>query len=443
MNDKNINLRQKVLAFLPFLRSIKRKLLWGPTIRAWEKLVAEMPEAPPRAEVRKILIVPSDPFTLTGSRGDDAMIEALIGIVRENNKNVSFSIVTSSDMADACARKRGLEPLQVWNQSFSPKKIRHIIQDYAFDGVVVVGADVMDGYYNYYVPFHMMMFVDIASRLGCQAVVLGFSFNKSPWPDLKRIFEMTNRAVHINLRDAVSLERFSAFCRRGADLVADAAFCLKPSLDSDVKRDVQRWVEKTHAEGRLAIAFNIHPMLFKDASAGQVKQLVEAAANALEAVCKSRAVNFLFLPHDFRKDVGDNVCLKPLTKELALRGLEDWFYHLEKEYSASEIKAAAGQVDGVITARMHLAIGTLGMGLPVAALTYQDKFQGLFRHFDLPNWLLISPKDILESDQLEKMMIRFIDENADLKGKVKAKLPEIMQLSRKNFEPLFIAAKTR
>jgi polysaccharide pyruvyl transferase WcaK-like protein len=94
-------------------------------------------------------------------------------------------------------------------------------------------------------------------------------------------------------------------------------------------------------------------------------------------------------------------------------------------------------VDGVITARMHLCIAALGMGLPVAALTYQDKFQGLFHHFGLSEDWLLAPEQILAGNALEKMMLRFIDENAVLKRQVQARLPEVKRLAMLNFESLF------
>ena len=372
MKQVKTNSRSLILNLFLLLRNKNPHLSWGPTVRSWQRVVRTMPVRRPNGDVRKLLIVPGDPYTLTGSRGDDAMIEALISVVREKNEATQFFVITGSDAADEEARKKGIEPVQMWRRAFSPNKIKALLKELGTDALVVVGGDVMDGYYNPYLPFHALMFADMASRLGSRSLVLGFSFNKSPYKDLKQIFELTNNAVRINLRDAVSLDRFRAFCSRPAELVSDPAFCLKPALESDVKRGVQAWVEKTHADGRLAIAFNIHPMLFKKPNGSQVGLLVAAAAHAIEAVSKIRQVNWLFLPHDFREDAGDNACLTPLAKELAMRGLAQRVFHLEKGYSASELKAVAAQVDGAITARMHLAIGSLGMGRPVAALTYQD-----------------------------------------------------------------------
>ncbi|WP_291327873.1 polysaccharide pyruvyl transferase family protein [Desulfovibrio sp. UCD-KL4C] len=368
------------------------------------------------------------------------MIDALLNLVTKNNPHAQINIVTGSNEASKEAQKKGLIPLEIWKHAFSPSRILQELKALSPDALVVVGADVMDGYYNSYLPLHAIMFADIASRLGARSVILGFSFNKTPSLLLKQVFELANPAVKINLRDSVSLDRFEAFCDHKTQLVADAAFYLEPKLKSKLADEVKEWVEKAHAENALAIVFNIHPMLFKKGSSKQVQNLIDAAARAIEAVSSSRSVRWFFLPHDFRKDVGDNDCLLPLAAELTKRGVGDNILTVEKNYTASELKAAVGQVDGVITARMHLAIGSLGMGRPVAAITYQDKFQGLFRHFNLPNWLLLSPQEILESDALEKMILRFLDENVEIKQCVENNLPSIMALSYKNFEFILAAA---
>src|SRR5574344_391976 len=57
--------------------------------------------------------------------------------------------------------------------------------------------------------------------------------------------------------------------------------------------------------------------------------------------------------------------------------------------SAPELKALCGHLDCLFTSRMHLAIAALGRGKPVAAFAYQGKFTGLFRHFDLPEDLIL------------------------------------------------------
>lgn len=429
-------MRNLILKYLPFLRDLKQKIVWGRALKEWQSTVDSMPAALPSTYLRRVLMVPPDPHTLTGSRGDDAMIEALQNIACQNEEPTEFYIVTGSDEADAAARSNGLTPFRIWDFASSPSKMQEELRKLSPDALIIIGADVMDGYYSPYMPLYALIMADLATRLGARSYSLGFSFNQAPRKELKEIFEAVHEDVKINLRDPVSLERFKRFCAKPAELVADAAFCLKPALDCEAYKTVAAWSAQARKNGHIVLAFNIHPLLFKQASAAQIQKLVTASANAIEAISKAYAVSWLLLPHDFRKAEGDNVCLTPLAGELSARGFSQRFYHLADDHSASELKAVVSLMDGTITARMHLAIASLGMGVPAAGIVYQGKFQGLFRHFGLSDEFLVEPDAIIHSNDLEKMMIRFIEKHVMLKNKVAEFLPTVLQLSEKNFSPL-------
>ena len=121
-----------------------------------------------------------------------------------------------------------------------------------------------------------------------------------------------------------------------------------------------------------------------------MQALIDATASALLAVARRHRVSWLLLPHDFRGERGDNAALAPLAQRVGAT-LGERVLHAGEPLSAAQLKAMAGVTDGIVTGRMHLAIAALGRGVPVAALTYQDKFQGLWTHFDLPLDLLLAP----------------------------------------------------
>ncbi|HSW15180.1 MAG TPA: polysaccharide pyruvyl transferase family protein, partial [Solimonas sp.] len=110
--------------------------------------------------------------------------------------------------------------------------------------------------------------------------------------------------------------------------------------------------------------------------------------------------------------------------------------HPEQPLSAPALKAVAGAMDGVVTGRMHLAIAALGQGRPVAGLTYQDKFQGLFRHFELPTDLLMPPSQVVEPDRLTDLLRRFHADLAELEATVRRRLPQVQELALANLRDL-------
>jgi polysaccharide pyruvyl transferase WcaK-like protein len=81
---------------------------------------------------------------------------------------------------------------------------------------------------------------------------------------------------------------------------------------------------------------------------------------------------------------------------------------------------------------MHLAIACLGQGTPVACVTYQGKFEGLFRHFELDG-MTIEPEQAFQPEGLVKFLMPLIEKRKDISKQVQLKLPQVQQLAQVNF----------
>lgn len=403
--------------------------------RSWrakrDKIVPQYQAARPP---QRVLVAPSDPWSLIGARGDDAMIGAAVGLIRAANPGVEVAICTASAAASAAAVARGFRPLEVWGREEFVDPIIAMLRMYRPDALVILGADIMDGAYGAGPAARLLVLADLAARSGVATTVLGFSFNARPAAALRDILDELHPNVRLNLRDTLSRERFSSFTAANAHLVADSAFLLQPR-ESEATRRLAAWADTRRAAGRAVLGFNIHPMLLKPATPAQVTALVERSAAALLAVAAERPVSWLLLPHDYRGAQGDDACLAPIADRLAARLGED-LLHLDGEHAAAELKAIAGGLDGVVAGRMHLAIASLGMGVPVLAITYQDKFEGLYRHFALPDWLLLSPQAMLTEDVPRERLVRFVDTLVPLREQVAEKLPAVRLAARDNFAHL-------
>ena len=261
--------------------------------------------------------------------------------------------------------------------------------------------------------------------------VLGFSFNDNPNRHLRPVFDGLSPSISINVRDETSLRRFQAFSTAPARLVADAAFMLEPDASTESVKSAQDWAAQRRAAGDVVLGFNLHPMLIKGATKQHVHQLVTIAVSALEGLAEKRSVSLLLIPHDYRGATGDSMCLTPIHQALEQK-LGERLMLLFGRHTAAELKAVAGATDGVVTGRMHLAIATLGMGRPVAALTYQDKFQGLLVHFQLPQRFLLAHRALLEPGRLESMMLDFLDNLPTLERQVADRLATVQEAARLN-----------
>jgi polysaccharide pyruvyl transferase WcaK-like protein len=72
-----------------------------------------------------------------------------------------------------------------------------------------------------------------------------------------------------------------------------------------------------------------------------------------------------------------------LLQEMLTPDFADRIHSMPVTLDSWEIKALSGQVDLVLTGRMHLAIAALGMGTPAFCTVYQGKFEGLMQMFEL------------------------------------------------------------
>lgn len=422
---------------IALVSKLKRELrLWLNLRRLtadWRRLAAQASHMGTVKCVRRLVIVPCDPWTLIGSKGDEAMIQAVVGRLAIQEDALSIAVITAASAADEAARDLGFAVLPVWRDPWRLDNVMDAIDAFQPDAIIVLGADVLDGYYSPETAVRLVAIADLAARRGVRAAILGFSFNRSPSRYLKSAFDSASTTLAINVRDPISLERFVSFSRAPARLVADAAFMLQPDQQSPSVKVVSNWVEGRRIAGDKVIAFNLHPMLIRvrDASPEQLRVLTDSATTALRQLIEHHPVSVLFLSHDYRGSDGDDACLSTLYHALQPAFPERLHYPTDK-MSAAELKAVAGLMDGVVTGRMHLAIASLGMGVPVTALTYQDKFQGLFNHFGLPSSLLLSPDDAMNADKLLTMMIGFVSSLSKLRDQVAQALPRVCHASERN-----------
>ena len=400
---------------------------------AFSALATHKREKPLPRTGNRLLLVPCDPWTLMGSKGDEAMITAVVVEMRALHPDLEVSILAVKDRQ---INAPAIGPMQVitgWDGDF--KAVLSAAIALQPTHVVVIGADVLDGYYSPLTAAKMLCLGQVCCATGAKGCTTGFSFNKTPNPLLGRHFLNASRAgLVINLRDPVSLRRFQAAVATPAQLVADVAFLLEPpDTESDLVQQAHAWADAQRTAHRKVLGFNIHPMLLRHASPADIQSWIAAATAGLHTILASQDISVLLIPHDIRDGDGDNVCLAPVAKQFEGH---PFVLHLAGQPSAAELKAVAGGCDMVVSARMHLTIAALGMGKPVACVTYQDKFQGLLEHFSYPTDLMLSPTQLVEDGRLATMMSALIARTPELTSQVVNRLPAVKALAAANINPL-------
>lgn len=412
------------------LSTIKKSIKAVLAEREWRQAIGVPPAAITVRAVRRVLIMPSDATSIIGAKGDEAMITAVVERLRSADPALMVGIVTATDSASAIVARMGYKPVQCRSRWQQYLPVVDAAEAFGADLFVVLGADVMDGYYSPQASLRLLVTADLISRRHCPAVILGFSLNNSPAKELKPVFDAASPQLRIKVRDPISFERFQKFTHARAELVADSAFMLAPVTDSTPVRATAEWAHVQRAAGRKVFAFNVHPMLIKHADAAQVQQLIATSVAALNAALSRWPVAVVLLSHDYRGALGDDTCLAPIHAALA-ESWSDRLHYPTGQLSASELKGIAGHMDAVITGRMHLAIAALGGGVPVAAFSYQDKFNGLFRHFALSESLIVSPADFSQAT-VGRLIDHLMAECEALTTHARNRLPEVLRLSAAN-----------
>ena len=421
------------------LLRIKKRLgvarAFNKELRQWHRLKSRI--EPCKADRRHLVIVPCDPGSVGGSRGDEAMIMGVINKYRSKFPQIPVSIVCSDEKGISYVTQFPIGVVQSiasWNGNYPLERIYTSIINAHPSDVVILGADCMDGYYSPLISLTLLALHDLsASTPGISSCLLGFSFNAKPYRLLKYAYNRLGGNVIINLRDRVSLSRFTRFTSKKAGLVADAAFMLQPNYDFEGYDRLEEWVKDKRRNGsQIVMGMNFHPMLRSYSGKDDIISDALIIAKNVARILRERTdIVFVFIPHDDRSQLTDNLMLGEMYKYLSDCGLDDRVYYEQHVYRADQLKGLCRLLDGIVSSRMHLAIAALGQGKSVMAASYQGKFEGLFDHFNIPHKYILSANKFISSEMVD-CFGDYVSNLEALNTVVARSLPNVIQLSENN-----------
>lgn len=377
------------------------------------------------------------PPTTPGSLGDDALVSSTLSWLRkqgfqkigllEYTPNPTLSFTEKPDETLDLSRYMPTNPSK---SAFDIlKKARN------YDYLFIVGADVLDGYYSDSESYHRLLLAYEAERLGIKTTLLGFSYNDSPAPQALKAMKQLGKKVRICTRDPVSRARLNSHLNYPSIQVADVAFLLNPTKVTD--EHLLNWINQAHHSNAPIYGINaiFTSKFFTDRRAQSQSGYLNFYIDLIRAMaCQRPDSRFLLIPHDYRPDgIGEGPILKHLYHQLPPE-LQNRTYLLTRQYSAAEIKWLAGQLDFIISSRMHLAIAAIGQGTPVFCFEYQGKFQGLFELLGMPELFSTMESAISDPQTLIAAVLQLIDSSATIRTRLREKAPELCALAEKNFD---------
>ena len=413
----------------PFLRTVQAQIGMAGLVAVWLLIRRKCVAHSLGWESGKALILPGEPRSLVGSLGDEALLRSVIQTGASLAPPVRFHVIVTSSEAVKAAQGLGLVPVWIPGHLNYLPAVKNYLVTHGIGAVVALGADVVDGSYSVLYADKMLLTLDIGARMGLLSAVLGCSFTKRPSWFQHWIWSRLDDRIQFNLRDEVSLERFSAYTQRTGKLVADVAFLLEPSSPDSAAVD---WTKAQRQAGRTILGFNLHPSLLNNLGIDEPEAFIRSLGAMLAEIAMIEQAAWLLIVHDRRGDNGDGVLLGPLSQDLD-RQIGDRVHYLDGTGSSDSIKGLLGHLDGLVSGRMHLAIGGMGMGVPVLAIVYQGKFEGLYRHFRLPHDLLVDPIYLKDPQVIRKAILAFNGRRTEISEQIAVQLPIVRELASRNF----------
>lgn len=372
------------------------------------------------------LVIPADIGNPSGSMGDMAMLSGLMQSLHAQNPSSSFTIVGARNHHVDVPGIGAVPVVAAWVGRTGSNMFDQLIRQH--HAMFVMGADILDGKYGAALVQRIVTYCNHSVHLGIPTATLGFSFNSTPRRPAVHALSRLHPKVTVNVRDQASLGRFTQMTGTPATLCADVAFLMPAASESEP--EAEAWIAAMRTAGRSPVGVNLNAHALAPALA-QVgaDALLTRLAMQLRLAGDANQLAFMLIPHDLKPQAGDIAMLQGVEKLLR----ENGFPHVR--YSPipqpDKIKRVVGKLDLVITGRMHLAIGSLGSGTPVLSITYQDKFEGLYQHFDLSIEHTLPPLDCL-SDTFHLKINRAFQKRLDNRERIRVRLPLVQMLAARN-----------
>lgn len=367
-----------------------------------------------RLNKKNNILIP--PTILNGGFGDDIMVTSYIDYFKNNNiLLLTEKVIFRNDIFQNYNNIKYLS----WKEN--------IKWEYYFK-LSLLGADNLSGSYGDQEVKDKIKILQKANFFNKKISILGFSLSNTINDSIKKDLNNISKFTVFNLRDPDSYKRAESFLpKKSTKLVTDVAFlCPLIKCEND---DYITWIRNQKNEDRIIIAIcpnSIHMRKYKD------EEYINQYVDFIKQINNSGKYSFVLLYHDLR-ELNENWNDMLISKELysILKSYNN-VYFTDKIINGVQLKSYLPFVDLTITSRMHLGISGYSLGKPMLGITYENKFSGLQKLFEIsPERSLIDYTDL---NNLFKIFETFMDDYHKNCKLIQKNLPNILKLSKKNFE---------
>lgn len=388
----------------------------------------------PTDEPRAYIVSPARP----GSLGDEAFLTALVQQV------TAIGYVPVLVVRDAAERWRLGRPVEVLAlpghmEAIPSRELLAFARRLSGNDLVVYpGVDVASGAYGTEAIAHLLLVAAASAR--ATAAVVSLSWPERPERLAALMLRALPRKVPVVARDRVSLARLHRRARPTAVDGADVALLLRAGAGEPAAEvaTVLETVERWRSEGTTVVAVNVSSLMFgigpHDGSAAAGATVAAVVAQVAEALARflaepGRAV--VLVPHDDRGTWSDVV----LAADLRSRVPATAPCVVLPFATAADIRTVAAGCDAVLAGRLHLVIAGVVAGTPVAAISYEGKFAGLFGALGIPE-LLVEGSEELTAARVLELLDGLVGRRAEVATAIAERAPALVAAALRNVEVL-------
>lgn len=280
--------------------------------------------------------------------------------------------------------------------------------------VLMIGADLMDGQYNYMASLHRLQLLHLCNRLGNQTKVLGFSWGEEVDNSLISYMKNNCGMTKFYARDPISKLRLDNLGVKNVCQTSDLVFNLsfsKYNWNQGYELKFQRYCV-INGSGLISNSSEM-----KRIYSGVIKYLID------------KGFYIILIPHVIRDSDSDLVVLSSIYEEFCE---SSQIALIEKLLSPQEIFEYCQRASLVLTSRMHLAILALLSGTPPVTFSSNGKVEGLLKMFELED--ICVSRDQAHPDHFLTLLENYLCEFDEMKCRIAHNLPKIIQLSLSNFD---------
>lgn len=365
------------------------------------------------------------PPTTPGSMGDAAMISAVISHLR-TRETAGIDLLYDGHWPLDGQPDRYIPASRFFYENNQAQKSAVYEALHQHSEILFIGADTIDGAYNPRAVRNRLSLLRDFVLSGRKARILGASYNAKPEQTTRNALAKLPPATVVCARDPQSLSRLRSVFGSVVQ-TADLAFCVEPREDHPDAMKALSWVASRRGSRNEIIAINCNALQFK-----KKPGLATSYARMIEQLVEDN-ISILLVPHDTRTAEPDVFHLRKAISGLSPTQLSST-YLIETD-SPGALKATLARCDLLFSGRLHAMILAMGAGTPAMGLAYQDKFEGMFELFGMPTDDILIAPEVFEADppRVIEQLRRNLQRCADLRDQVCAGLPQVLELSRRNF----------